>query len=220
MLSDSGRIRMGAIQAIEPASGHMPLQRARRWLSAYDSSRPAPALRVFMTPSAYVRCCAHAGSDLGHEVGGALAGRWKADTATRQPYLVIEAVLPARHTRQGPAFLTFTQDSLVALNDELDERYPGRRMVGWYHTHPRMGVFLSDHDVWIHEHFFSEPWQVALVIEPVSRAGGFFVRNAAGALDPHSYSGVYELLRDGRGSVMVWSNLSQAVGDFEKGGAA
>jgi proteasome lid subunit RPN8/RPN11 len=219
-VSDSAHIRMGARQALEPAGGHMPLQRAIRWLSASDDFLSAPALRVFMTPSAYVRCCAHAGSDLKHEVGGALVGRWKVDTTTGQSYLVIDAVLPARHTRQGPAFLTFTQDSLVALNDELEERHPGRLMVGWYHTHPRMGVFLSGHDLWIHDHFFPEPWQVALVVEPVSRTGGFFVRDAAGALSGHAYSGFYELLRDGRSSVMVWGNLDKAEVGFEEGGAA
>jgi proteasome lid subunit RPN8/RPN11 len=217
MISDSTRIRIGAREAIQATPGHMPVQQALHWLSAYDSPRPAEGMRVFMTPSAYVRCCAHAGSDLVHEVGGALVGRWRVDAATRQPYQVIEAVLPARHTRQGPAYLTFTQDSLVALNDDLEERFPGRLMLGWYHTHPRMGVFLSGQDLWIHEHFFPEPWQVALVIEPVTRAGGFFVRDKAGRLDPHAYTGFHELLRDGRRSLMVWTNLSQALAAVEEG---
>ena len=61
---------------------------------------------------AYVRAAAHAGSDLVHEVGGALVGWWWW-RARRADHLVIEAVLPAPH-RHGPAYLTFTQDSLVA----------------------------------------------------------------------------------------------------------
>jgi len=220
MISDPTRIRIDSGSAIQPASGHMPVRQAIRWLSAYDSPRPAEHLRVFMTPAAYVRCCAHAGSDLAHEVGGALVGRWCVDSPTGQPYLVIEAVLAARHTRHGPAYLTFTQDSLVALNEDLEERYPGRLMLGWYHTHPRMGIFLSGQDLWIHEHFFAEPWQVALVIEPVTRAGGFFVRDPSRRLDPHAYTGFHELLRDGRGSLMVWTNLSQALAAFEEGDSA
>ena len=217
MISDSARIRIDAGDAIQPTPGHMPVRRAIRWLSAHEGPDPDGPLHLFMTPSAYVRCCAHAGSDLVHEVGGALVGRLRVDVVTRQPYQVIEAILPARHTRQGPAYLTFTQDTLVALNADLEERYPGRQMIGWYHTHPRMGVFLSGQDLWIHEHFFPEPWQVALVIEPVTRAGGFFLRNQAGRLDPHIYTGFHELLRDGRGSLMVWTNLSRAVEPIAEG---
>jgi proteasome lid subunit RPN8/RPN11 len=219
MLRDGTRIRISDSGEIKPGQGHIPSTRAIRWLSPFEEPQDAPGLSVFMTPSAYIRCCAHAGSDLEHEVGGALVGRWKVDLQTEAPYVVIEGILPARHTRQGPAFVTFTQDSLVGLNDELEERYPGRLMVGWYHTHPRMSVFLSGYDLWIHDHFFSDPWQVALVIEPASRAAGFFVRRGNRRLDPRSYAGFFELLRDGRGSLMVWTNLRQAQVTTAEGGS-
>jgi proteasome lid subunit RPN8/RPN11 len=160
-----------------------------------------------MTQRAYVRCCAHAGSDLNNEVGGALAGKWRADAQTGQPFIVIEAALPARHTRQSGSYVTFTQDSLVALHDDLDERHPGKELVGWYHTHPRMGVFLSGYDVWLHQHFFPNPWQVALVIEPYTSQGGFFIPHSDGRLDPRRYVGFYELSKNGRRTVVAWRNL-------------
>ena len=77
-----------------------------------------------------------------------------------------------------------------------------------------MGVFLSGYDLWLHEHFFPAPWQVALVVEPRAGEGGFFVRQRDGTLDPRAYRGFYELLRHGRESVMRWTNLS-ANGDDE-----
>ena len=60
-----------------------------------------------------------------------------------------------------------------------------------------------------------EPWQVALVVEPHSASGGFFVRQNNGVLDPSRYFGFHEL--DGHfGRTMVfWSNLSL----FEEEGA-
>jgi len=193
----------------EPAShcSRIPTPRARRWRSPLESDEQKPVVSVFVTPRAYVRFCAHAGSDLDHEVGGVLVGERYADETTEEPFIMVEAVLPARHTRQGSAYLTFTQDSLVALNDELEERYPGKEMVGWYHTHPRMGVFLSGYDTWLHEYFFPAPWQVALVIEPHSVTGGFFVRKADGSLDPRRYAGFYELIEDDAQSVVHWRNL-------------
>ena len=103
--------------------------------------------------------------------------------------------LPARHTRHGRSFLTFTQDSLVDLHEELEARYPQKLLVGWYHTHPGMDIFLSGFDLWLHEHFFPYAWQVALVIEPQARHGGFFVRRPDGQPDPRRYTGFSELLR-------------------------
>ena len=46
--------------------------------------------------------------------------------------------------------------------------------MGWYHTHPDFGVFLSGHDVFIHRHFFGQPLQVAYVVDPIRQTRGFF----------------------------------------------
>lgn len=219
MLPES-RIRLSPHEEPIPLLAHIPTAHARCWRSAFESGELKTGVEVFITQRAYVRCCAHAGSDLNNEVGGALAGKWRADAETGRPFIVIEAALPARHTRQGSAYLTFTQDSLVALHDDLDERYPDKELLGWYHTHPRMDVFLSGYDVWLHEHFFPNPWQVALVIEPHSAKGGFFVRQLDGRLDPRRYFGFYELARSGRPSVMRWGNLRlEAATPPTEGGA-
>jgi hypothetical protein len=79
--------------------------------------------------------------------------------------------------------------------------------VGWYHTHPRMGIFLSGYDTWLHDHFFPHPWQVALVVEPHTGAGGFFVRNKENKLDPRKYYGFHELQNRRLESVVNWQNL-------------
>ena len=162
---------------------------------------------VFVTQRAFVRFCAHAGSDLENEVGGWLVGYWRADRDSGAKYIIIDAILPAPHTRRGEAFLTFTQDSQVALYHLMEERYPGKELVGWYHTHPRMGVFLSGYDAWLHNHFFPEPYQVALVIEPHSATGGFFVRQTDGSLDMRRYYGFFELLNRRKRSVVHWRNI-------------
>lgn len=201
------RIRLSPPEKSLPRHSRIPTLQGYRWRSPYDGDGARPGVSVFVTQRAYLRCCTHAASDMGVEVGGALVGKWRADVQTGEQFIVVEAVLPARHTRQGSVFLTFTQDSLVALHSDLDERYPGKELVGWYHTHPRMGVFLSGYDIWLHEHFFPEPWQVALVIEPYGAIGGFFVRQPDSRLDPQRYFGFYELATRRWDSVVCWSNL-------------
>jgi proteasome lid subunit RPN8/RPN11 len=187
----------------------MPLSNARRWISQDEESGFQPHIPVFVIQSAYRRLIEHAASDLECEVGGILVGTWSIDSESRQQFILVEVALPARFTRQGSIYLTFTQDSLVDLHAEMDEHYPGKQIVGWYHTHPGMGVFLSPYDTWLHYHFFPEPWQVALVIEPHSTAGGFFIRQADGALDPGRYFGFYELDGDSGQSIVHWNNLQQ-----------
>lgn len=189
-----------------PRRARIPIHRARRWLADGENGR-ASGLQVFVTQPAYRAINAHANSDLDNEVGGWLAGRWCRDVDTKAEFVVVEALLPAQQVRSGSTFLTFTHDSQVAMLAALEERYAKKGIVGWYHTHPRMGLFLSGYDVWLHEHFFPYPWQVALVVEPHGHIGGFFVRNQNEELDARRYFGFYELLNRKGESVVDWRNV-------------
>jgi proteasome lid subunit RPN8/RPN11 len=202
-----------------PETATMPLGSSRRWLSPSEEPGLHPYFPVFIAQSAFLRLVEHAASDLGSEVGGILVGNWLIDAVALQQFIVIETALPARFTRQGSVYLTFTQDSLVDLHADMDEHYPGKKIVGWYHTHPGMGVFLSSYDAWLHRHFFPEPWQVALVIDPNSATGGFFIRQADGNLDPARCFGFYELDGNSGHSCVRWNNLLQESEATGKKGA-
>jgi proteasome lid subunit RPN8/RPN11 len=188
-----------------PRRAKLPWARAQRWLAAGEDAAQ-PQLPVFVTQSVFEAISKHAASDLDNEVGGWLAGRWCKDVDTQVEFVVVEALLPAQQVRSGSTFLTFTHDSQVAMLSVLEERYAKKGVVGWYHTHPRMGIFLSGYDVWLHNHFFPQPWQVALVVEPHSKQGGLFVRKA-GELDARKYAGFYELRNRRVETVVDWKNL-------------
>ena len=70
--------------------------------------------------------------------------------------------------------MRFTHATWAAMTRRAEEDYPGELVVGWQHTHPGLGVFLSAYDLFIHRHFFSQPWQIALVVDPRARQCGFF----------------------------------------------
>jgi len=201
------RLRLLPTEPVRVRTSRIPRACALPWRSAYEHEAASPAVSVFLTQRSFVRVCAQAGSDLVNEVGGVLAGKWRVDATSGETFVVVEGVLPAEHTRHGSTYVTFTQDSLVALNDALEARYPGKQIVGWYHTHPHMGVFLSSYDLWLHEHFFPEMWQVALVIDPHAQEAGFFIRSQAGLLDPQRYFGFNELLGSKKRSIVHWGNL-------------
>jgi proteasome lid subunit RPN8/RPN11 len=110
----------------------------------------------------------HARSSLKTEVCGVLVGG-EADGVTS-----IEACIAGINAAQGGAHVTFTQDTWEHIYNIKDRDYPNERILGWYHSHPGFGVFLSDHDTFIHKNFFSSPRQVAWVYDPHSDEEGCF----------------------------------------------
>jgi proteasome lid subunit RPN8/RPN11 len=48
------------------------------------------------------------------------------------------------------------------------------RIIGWWHSHPNLGCFLSSTDLLTQKYFFSKQYQVALVIDPVRNKFEFF----------------------------------------------
>jgi len=209
-------IRIAPAETIKPDTAPRPVEASQRWASPYDDHGLQPNVSVFVTRPAYIRICVHACSaDV--EVGGALVGEWHLDEEAGEQYIVVKHVLPARHTRQGSVYLTFTQDTIVDLHDQIDRRFEGERIVGWFHTHPRMGVFLSHYDTFLHHNFFPEPWQVALVVEPFSSVAGFFIRQANGIFDPTRYFGFYEMDGVNGRSIVRWQNFQKVEAESEGG---
>lgn len=88
--------------------------------------------------------------------------------------LAIEACIAGANASQAGTHVTFTQDTWAHIYQTKDAKYPDHRIVGWYHSHPGFGVFLSDHDTFIHKNFFSSPMQVAWVYDPHSDEEGCF----------------------------------------------
>jgi len=110
----------------------------------------------------------HARSSPHAEICGALIGR-QSDAGT-----FVNGAVPGEGAAQGGAHVTFTQEAWVRIHEEKDRKYSGQAIVGWYHSHPGFGVFLSDHDIFIHKNFFSTPGSLAWVYDPQSDEEGCF----------------------------------------------
>lgn len=213
-MNNTPRVRLSDNTQTKPVNTRTPYHRAIRWEPKDEEmNQQQPPMDIFLTQSAYVRMCAHAGSDLDNEVGGWMAGKYCEDILNDNLFIVIDTILPAVHTKQGAAHLTFTGDTQIALHNHLEEHFPEKVFLGWYHTHPRMGIFFSQRDTWLHQNFFSEQWQVALVIEPHQSFGGFFIPQPDGSIDQRHYYGFYELTNKRHRSVVFWQNL-QPTGEW------
>jgi proteasome lid subunit RPN8/RPN11 len=116
----------------------------------------------------------HAVSDVSVELGGILLGKECVDPATGDHFAWITQALEAKHYANTQASFTYTHDSWEEITRERDRLHPDLDIVGWYHTHPSFGIFLSHHDLFIHQNFFSQPLQVAYVVDPIQSTRGFF----------------------------------------------
>jgi proteasome lid subunit RPN8/RPN11 len=110
----------------------------------------------------------HSRSSMKAEVCGVLIG------SNDQERTLIEACIPGINAAQGGAHVTFTQDTWEHIYKIKDQQFPDDKIVGWYHSHPGFGVFLSEHDLFIQENFFSSPQQVAWVYDPHTDEEGCF----------------------------------------------
>jgi proteasome lid subunit RPN8/RPN11 len=107
------------------------------------------------------------------EVCGALIGRGFVDDAG--PYLLVEHSIRGANAASRSTNVTFTAETWNSIQTVMDRDYAGKLMVGWYHTHPGFGIFLSDMDVFICDNFFNLPWQSAFVYDPIGGDEGNFL---------------------------------------------
>lgn len=163
---------------------------------------------VILSQLALRQIAAHSTSNLDCEVGGAMLG-----TAFRsggRTYVEVRAAIPAVTDDHGPVHFTFTADAWAQLHKDRGEAYPDLDIVGWFHTHPDLGVFYSSDDVVVHSAAFTLPWHTGMVIDPIRQEMGLFGWKA-GWLQP--YAGFYELRDVQPYSLLEWHFVRTAVWD-------
>jgi proteasome lid subunit RPN8/RPN11 len=147
----------------------------------------AQAYRIYFAPEVHRNIWAHAG-EATVEVCGVLVGRWNRDNSG--PFLSIIGSIRGEAAQSKFTEVTFTHETWAKINDEMDKNFSDFQIVGWYHTHPNFGIFLSERDTFIQQHFFSNPGQVAYVVDPVRQIEGVFVwKRGKPTLTPFFWAG-------------------------------
>jgi len=104
-----------------------------------------------------------------HEVGGVLVG-----VMGEGPMPVVTGSIAALEARGERASVTFTHEAWSSIHQQLERDFPDAQIIGWYHSHPGFGIFLSSHDLFIHRNFFADPRQIAYVVDPHAGTEGVF----------------------------------------------
>lgn len=144
--------------------------------------------RVFIQPAVHEQIWKHGTENTAVEICGVLVGQWGTDGDG--PFVLVSASIRGEAASSKFAEVTFTHETWSKINAEMDSRHANLTIVGWYHTHPNFGIFLSDRDRFIQENFFSSPGQIALVLDPIQKIEGVFIwRDGKTALASHYWVG-------------------------------
>jgi len=100
------------------------------------------------------------------EVGGFLMGRVELNALDEEIYnLFIDKFIEDTEPNYQDTY-TITFGSQISLSElEYLNKNPFAKKVGWLHTHPGHGIFLSEPDIKSHISSFPKPFQIAIVIE-------------------------------------------------------
>jgi len=124
----------------------------------------------------------------GVEVGGVFFGV----TAGESLHILAYRPVSCQYL-MGPSFKLSVDDkaglsNVLALPDS-DPKLAKLSALGWYHSHHRSEIFLSQEDLALYNEFFPGRQQVALVLRPAhmkATRAGFFFRDAEGLLQAHA----------------------------------
>ncbi|HEV2750668.1 MAG TPA: hypothetical protein VGV12_09110, partial [Gemmatimonadales bacterium] len=149
-----------------PLRQAIPVARSILWSPVSEGAkRPGIiAFPVFFSQAALNAVHEHVATPArpGQGVLGFLIGDLCECPETNVSYLVIDAALRLNQAIYGDR----THDVITRLWDRIAEQLEQQKahLIGWYHTHPPLALSLTSHDVETHEQYFSEPWQVALLL--------------------------------------------------------
>lgn len=138
-------------------------------------SPPGAAVEIALIThlEVYSAVHAHALDALPNETGGFLLGKVAFDAQRRSWHIEVDETVPVEPLQQDPVHFSFTWRDVDRVRSYRESQK--KALIGWYHTHPDVGVFLSDTDLEkTHRVLFAEPFQLALVYDPIRRRAGYF----------------------------------------------
>ncbi|MFQ3535203.1 MAG: hypothetical protein SNJ58_04940 [Aggregatilineales bacterium] len=159
----------------------------------------ADDIRIFVRRGTYEALLQAAKASDQVEVGGILVGNVYRPTDGGRLIVEVSDFIISEGLIASMTELRYTFESWQSHQARLREQLPGKRIVGWYHTHVvtlptssaqslatqdeleagRDGttMFFSQHDAFMHSQFFADEWYVALVLDPWGKSQFFQWKN-------------------------------------------
>ncbi|MDE7435653.1 MAG: hypothetical protein K2N01_07535 [Lachnospiraceae bacterium] len=127
---------------------------------------------IYISQTVYREIHKFAGNKTTNESGGLLIGTVIEEFGKTN--IIVQGFVEAKYVEATPTTLTFTHETWDYCHKTINDRYENAKILGWIHTHPNFGIFLSEYDKFIQENFFKDENQVAYVVDPIQQTEGFY----------------------------------------------
>lgn len=131
--------------------------------------------QVYVVNGVLEQVMGHIRENVRVECGGILVGHpFQNLDDPDMTFVVVTASIAQDSSSHSVAHFTVGPKEIEATRGEMQKMYPGWTSVGWYHSHPGHGVFLSGQDMQIVRSIYNAEWHLALVVDPKSNEAAFF----------------------------------------------
>lgn len=127
---------------------------------------------IYILQSTYKEIHRFTQNKTANESGGILVGTTIEEFGKTN--IIINGFIEAKYCEATSTTLKFTHETWEYVYKEIEKKHNGKKIVGWIHTHPDFGIFLSEYDKFIHQNFFSEDCQIAYVVDPIQKIEGCY----------------------------------------------
>ncbi len=131
-----------------------------------EKPRKAPGASLFVRKEVLEKMTDHAdeGLDEEKEIMGLMVGKLYRDN--KGVYAEVFSVITS-NLQSDMVSVRFDSVSMDDLFDAIDELEDDNMVVGWYHSHPGFGCFMSETDIKTQDGLFGKLGGFAIVIDPV-----------------------------------------------------
>lgn len=138
----------------------------------YMGDRVQEDKNIYISQSTYKEIQKFTKNKLTNESGGMLIGN--VVEAFGKTNIIIRGFVEAKYSEATPTTLKFTHETWDYVHGVVEKKYEDGKILGWIHTHPDFGIFLSEYDKFIQNNFFREDYQIAYVVDPIQHIEGFY----------------------------------------------
>lgn len=148
----------------------IPTAQAIRWHPTGVADVSGDAYPIFLASRVLRAVQEHAAATPNHGALGFLVGDLCTDARSATTYIIVDSTIRLNQAIYGDRTMVVVGKLWTRIESEVD-KVQGR-LLGWYHSHPPHGIGLTAGDIDAHLRYFTEPWQVALVLGDDAGAPG------------------------------------------------
>lgn len=129
-------------------------------------------IHIYLEDYVYTYLYQYAKLNRGEEKGAALVGYYTEELGNK--LVVICGAIQFKNSSAEDGIL-LTEEIINEVQVQMDKYFPNCELIGWMHTQPGYGIFLTTQDIRLQKQYFPEFYQLLMIIDPIENTEAFFL---------------------------------------------